>query len=416
MEACMDRCSTIRPLCYGIAFNHDDGTCWFKNKTFTYQSAAATESTDTHLAVARRSDLQGYATDCPYNNGTVHEINGANFTVHCNQDILGADYCPMEALNCLYHTDSLDDCMNLCTTSITQCSGVVWNPDMKKGFGNCYPKFNITAGFVARNNENTINGISHSAILNYPKIRDTCVSAKVLASSNGTGYTLTCDQDRAGNDLTHYHDTNLTSCIDTCEQYTVGTCVGVVFDTKMESGFENCYLKSGIGTPNPNREGYILALKGGTVKSGNSTDGSGDNSGNDNNGNDNNSNGGSKGLSGGAIAGIVIGVVAGLALIAGAVWFFLRRRKSQAQKAAPAVPDKHDPHHSGVAYNQLHPGHESYKSYNGAYAPPYSQDAKYAQPQQPQDPAYEMESREPVRQEMPTQDDVRHELPGALDR
>lgn len=412
MESCMDRCSTIRPLCYGVAFNHDDGTCWFKNKTFTYQSDVATQSNDTHLAVARRTELTGFATDCPYNNGTTQEINGANFTIHCNQDILGADYCPMQALNCLYHTDSFDDCMNLCTSSETKCSGIVWNPDMKKGFGNCYPKFNLTDGFVARNNENNINGIAHSAVLQYPKIRNTCESAKVVASSNGTGYTLTCNQDRAGNDLTHYHDTNLKSCIDTCEQYTVGECVGVIFDTNMQSGFENCYLKSGIGTPNPNRPGYVLALKGGTVDSGNSTDGSGDDSGNGS-GSDNGGNGGSSGLSGGAIAGIVIGCVAGLALIGLAAWFFLRKRRSQSQAAGPAVPEKPDPHHSGVAYNQLSPGHASY---NGAYAPAYSQDAKYAAQSPPaHQPAYEMESHGPTH-EMAAQEDVRHELPGALDR
>ncbi|KAL1297252.1 hypothetical protein AAFC00_004811 [Neodothiora populina] len=40
------------------------------------------------------------------------------------------------------------------------------------------------------------------------------------------------------------------------------------------------------------------------------------------------------GISGGAIAGIVIGVIGGLALVAAAIWFFMRKRRTEKQKLA----------------------------------------------------------------------------------
>lgn len=53
---------------------------------------------------------------------------------------------------------------------------------------------------------------------------------------------------------------------------------------------------------------------------------------------------GSKGLSGGAIAGIVVGVVLGVAVIAGAAfWFWRKRRVSRKQKATDAAAEDHPP-------------------------------------------------------------------------
>lgn len=50
---------------------------------------------------------------------------------------------------------------------------------------------------------------------------------------------------------------------------------------------------------------------------------------------------GDSGLSGGAIAGIVIAVVAGLLVVAGAIFFWLRRnRRRSRQNAGPEIPEK----------------------------------------------------------------------------
>jgi hypothetical protein len=47
----------------------------------------------------------------------------------------------------------------------------------------------------------------------------------------------------------------------------------------------------------------------------------------------------STGISGGAIGGIVVGAVAGIALIAGLVWFFMRRSKKAKSEAAGQTPN-----------------------------------------------------------------------------
>jgi len=61
-------------------------------------------------------------------------------------------------------------------------------------------------------------------------------------------------------------------------------------------------------------------------------------------------------ISGGAIAGIVVGAIAGLAIVGGLMWFFMRRRKqspsNKAMSQAPntPLPHYHDANEHGVPY------------------------------------------------------------------
>jgi hypothetical protein len=60
-------------------------------------------------------------------------------------------------------------------------------------------------------------------------------------------------------------------------------------------------------------------------------------------------------LSGGAIAGIVIGAVAGVALIAFALWFFLRRRNRKRQEALKVNPEMAEPKNDAFpAYDSMY--------------------------------------------------------------
>jgi hypothetical protein len=68
---------------------------------------------------------------------------------------------------------------------------------------------------------------------------------------------------------------------------------------------------------------------------------------------DGGSGGGSKKLSGGAIAGIVVGSVAGVALIAGALLFLYRRRQQQGRAARQAASSR------GVQWGEQAPGKDS---------------------------------------------------------
>jgi hypothetical protein len=82
IESCMDKCATIRPLCYGVAFTISNGNCWFKNNT---QQSLFSPDNDTILAVPRLSELQPYDSECPFSNSSVQTADGLNYTIHCNQ-------------------------------------------------------------------------------------------------------------------------------------------------------------------------------------------------------------------------------------------------------------------------------------------------------------------------------------------
>ncbi|KAF2101666.1 hypothetical protein NA57DRAFT_53617 [Rhizodiscina lignyota] len=406
MEDCMDRCATERPLCFGVAFNFDAGVCWFKNDTFTYLPSAASNSSDTNLAVARNSELQPYDTACPFKNGTVQEENGLNFTIHCNQDIVGADYCPWAspALNCLFHATSLQNCMDLCTKAQDLCEGVAYNPGMENGYGNCYAKYNISNGYVPTGPAPGANGrpVIHAAVAHMPTIKEVCKENQVITSENGTGYTLSCNQNQPGNDLSQFHAATIQDCVSACEEYSLGKCVGVILDTEMKNGFQNCYLKSGIGSPLPNSQGYVLALQGGTVSSSSSSSSSPSSSSPTSPPTTTPSSSSGGGSSSKAwIAGPVIGGIAALGLVGALFWFLGRRRRRDAGTPMAAQGGESEglaKNNSGVAYGPV--------------------DAKYRYSSPPnsgsqgdQTPMYEMESQD--RHELPTQRDLAPvELPG----
>lgn len=269
---------------------------------------------------------------------------------------------------------------------------------MENGYGNCYPKNSGGNGFGFRptGNSSGVDGgpIIHSAVAHLPVINSSCDDGKVVATDNGTGYTLSCSQNRPGNDLTQYHTTNLTDCITTCEQYSLGKCIGVVLDTNMKNGYQNCYLKSGIGTP-MTQQGYILALQGGTVTSSNSTNTTSPTS--------TPSNSGSGGSSSkGWIAGPVVGGVAAIALLGAAIWFF-RRRKQRSATAGAVEKD-------GQSVPSSSTGHGQPPAYGSGADPKY----RYSSPGTPGGAGWEGAPASTPMAEMGGQD--RHEMPTQKDQ
>ncbi|KAF2097749.1 hypothetical protein NA57DRAFT_76558 [Rhizodiscina lignyota] len=381
---CMNDCATIEPLCYGTVFDVTTGTCWFKNSTFSYQPNIVVQDKNSHLAVPRSSEIEPLDTDCPYKNGSVQSSNDENFTVHCSQDILGADYSPSNApiIGKPYHATSLSDCMNKCSTSEPLCEGVAFNPGMGNGFANCYPKFNNGKPFSFITNWASSNKpeIRHSAVAKLPSIPFDCKDSQIVNSGNGTAFTLSCNQDRVSSDITNYHDTSLESCIDTCEQYTKTKCEAVIFDTKMTSGFQNCYLKGNIGTPADGREGYIFAMPSSAMKK----------------------------KSEAWIAGPVVGGVAVLVLLGAGWWYFQRRRKRQAQAQvyASIKPDENNGNQARDAYGNVD---YKYQHQQGHQTPQFVPEGAVWQ-EEHQEPAYELDP-EPARQEMPATQTESVELP-----
>jgi hypothetical protein len=226
--------------------------------------------------------------------------------------------------------------MNLCSKSHPLCTGVSFNPDMQKGYANCYPKSSYS------NSAQTGSGsgqswITHSAVATVSNITAQCKDGSAITTSNNIAFTLQCNQNRPGNDLSVYHEESLERCAETCATYTGNTCVGVLFDGKMELGWENCYLKNATGTPAYNSTATFARLTG--------TGAGGDEGGSEG--------GGSSGSSGSAdstskpkrhsvlVPVVVVCVLVGVALIAGLAFWWWRRR---ARRAAAMKGQQHRIH------------------------------------------------------------------------
>jgi PAN domain len=309
--ACLDQCSMSRPRCFGVAYTIANGACWLKTAGIV-NSPQISSDNGTHSALVNpTSQLNVTNTDCPFNNGSPQLIDsGLNFTIHCNQDFGGGDYCPNSPIGnstgCPFHTNSLSECMQLCSEAHPLCSGVSYNPDMIDGYANCYLKNDTSVGFKLQSGL-----VVHSAVVNIANLTSNCTQGASI-TSNGKSYNQNCNQNRPGHDLSVYHDTSLDKCLDTCATWTAGgqSCVGVVFDAYMEMGWENCYVKNATGTPLYNTTATFALLS--TTQDNSSSDG-----------------GGGSSSSKAWIAGPVIGGLVAIAVIAAVVFFCLRRRRTR---------------------------------------------------------------------------------------
>ena len=173
LQECMDACSTARPPCYGVAFS--EGYCYAKNETDAL-SEYLVDRTDVDSALADATQLKTFDSTCPHNTLSYQNTTtGMEFQILCDRDG-GNDYCPTNSEGqrtpggwadfidgCPTHTDSLDECMLLCSQAQPLCEGVSWNPGMESGFANCYFKTNwvcsMNAHFVLRTTKTRANWV-----------------------------------------------------------------------------------------------------------------------------------------------------------------------------------------------------------------------------------------------------------------
>ena len=307
-------------------------TCYLKNVSVTAEQRSS--DTGVHMALAANINKK---TDnaCPWANGTDHTTpNGLEFEVVCASDMTFDDYCPSNGPTslpartdgvCPYHADSLEECMELCSTAQPLCQSVAYDPDMVNGYGNCYPKSAFLASGVAK---------SDTAMLAFGKnlgtLSASCTNGTSSTASNKDVFEVGCANDLSGFDLAQVHAGNMSSCIDSCATYsnaTTGDCAAVVFDSTLQRGWQNCYLKSKTGA-SYSKPGTNYAVK--TKNTSGQSGGSGGSSGSGGGSSDGNTNHTSKAW----IAGVVVGVIAALAIIGGAIWFFLRRRRANDEPAS----------------------------------------------------------------------------------
>ncbi|KAF3006711.1 hypothetical protein E8E13_009234 [Curvularia kusanoi] len=176
---------------------------------------------------------------CPAANGKTFTGTGANksqYTIACDADAQFSDIGSVTQ-------NTFDDCINYCDTLPT-CVGVAWGPSSKT----CWPKNAFAAQSVAL----YANDPRHIAFKPKPTgLQCPDANGKKFTDSgaNKNEYTITCNQDSAGADITWGYQNSFESCMNWCG--TNSQCVGVVWAPLRTDG-TNCWLKNGYPAMIPN--------------------------------------------------------------------------------------------------------------------------------------------------------------------
>ncbi|KAF2824451.1 hypothetical protein CC86DRAFT_468569 [Ophiobolus disseminans] len=328
MQDCMEHCSRFwgkREGCYGIVWVEKNTECWIRNSTTSTTNLRPAEGH--YSALVKEGEMSGFDTKCPFPDSSVQTLSGVDglgYTVNCNKVIQGSDECfsgvPKPCTGSYYgfhHTETMEQCLRICVDSHPLCKAVSWSPDLKIGFANCWLKRDFSESSLVSSPNNA--GVLHSAtITRIDPVEKTCPSDKAYVSRAGGNakFDIHCGQDSAGSNITSIHSRNITSCMDACAQ-SDKKCVGVVFDSSLNNGFKNCYLKNTTSTT-PDQPSATYAFLSGSGIPGSPSPSSTSSS----------SSPSSSSPSKAWIAGPVLGGIAALGLIAFAV-FWLRRRKNK---------------------------------------------------------------------------------------
>lgn len=180
---------------------------------------------------------------CPYAQGkTVTGVGSkkGQYTVTCGKDARDSDIGATKV-------NTFEDCINYCD-SIPTCVGVAWGASDRT----CWPKNAFATLNVASDPTNP------RAVAFLPKpVGLQCPGAEgkkfTDAGPNKNEYTITCNKDAAGADLTWGFRDSFESCMNWCG--TNSQCVGIVYAPERTDGV-TCWLKNGRPAllPNPSPE------------------------------------------------------------------------------------------------------------------------------------------------------------------
>jgi hypothetical protein len=375
----MDHCSRFwgdGEGCFGVVWVEDSGECWIRNSNTS--TAGLRKEAGNHAALVVDGEMTGYNTKCPADDQSTQELSGVDglgYTVNCNKAISGFDTCfsGMSNKPCLdtpfkgyFHTETLEECVRICVDQHPLCKGVTWSPDLKIGFANCWPKTGFpTSGLTAPGAK---QGVLHSATITRidPVNRD-CPTTKTYTTDSKKKFDIHCGQDSSGTNMTTLHTQNVTACMDACAK-SDQKCIGMVYDSSLNGGFKNCYLKNTTNTLSDLSSAMYASL-------------SSDTGGSDSNGGSSNSSSNSSSSSSSSskawIAGPVIGGLAGLAALAFAL-FWWRRRKAQNAGLQAIEKDGHEFGQYGAAPAYSPGGQQGQGGYYDV--PQHQQHAHHAPP------------------------------------
>ena len=345
VEECMDLCAKkSKGACGSAVFDRAKEICYYKSRNVTLEDVKPRNGATIGFPFAEQ--MKPLPVSCTANQTSE---NGLNFSVYCDQNLDGSDM----AVGNRSHAATFSDCLNHCSTLHPLCTGVLWDSTMNLGWRNCLPKQGDKENRkVGSKYKGSQAGVANFANVTIEDCRAN--SNGTTSTGNNVEFKLTCGEDRFGSDIETRHADSYQECVDLCDKHTGDDkCVGVVHDSKMVNGYENCYLKSAIGVATSDKDGYTFALR---QDSPDSSDPSDPPPNSDPSGSPGSP--GSPGSSGSKskawIAGPVIGIVAAVLLIMAIVWWRRKRgSKKDAEAQAPSYQEMGSPDAAAYGHNEL---------------------------------------------------------------
>jgi hypothetical protein len=275
-----------------------------------------------------------------------------------------------------YHTETLEECMEICIDQQPLCRAVSWNPTMEIGYANCIPKTGFEAGYTDSLDVGAGPILFHSASMTQIDQIDTkCPERESYTvdagSANAKGFEVHCGRLNPGTNITSLHTQNVTACMDACASGNIG-CKAILFDSTLMGGFKNCYLQNTTSVISDQPGATYAVLLDVDIPS--SSPGSSDNAPS------------TSSPSKAWIAGPVAGGVVALALIGFAIFWWRRR------KAAKAAGEEKNVHNGdGMGYASV-PAYSANAEFDGAGTSELPASTKYAHNYGPKSEAQELPS------------------------
>ena len=177
-----------------------------------------------HLFPAMRLERRS-SPPCP--NASGESIGtGLELTLSCGSSLDG------EVLDTIDEAETLEACANFCGTFHPRCDGINFSEE-----DGCR-----LIGGAAGAGEGQSSFSDDSAVANYPTLPSSSCSDGERTAPGGEAFDAMCGQVINGGDMVQRHKRTYDECAGDCAGTT--DCVAFSFESSMERGFMNCYLKS----------------------------------------------------------------------------------------------------------------------------------------------------------------------------